>query len=276
VGFLPWIFALPAALARAWRDDPTRGMALRVAIAWSAFVIAFFSASGSKLPAYILPAFPLLALAIGHAVARSPARTLAMGAALLAPIGLVGSWFAWRVPLSAREAWDWPLYVNATPWAVAAAAILVACGLAAAWLFRADRRWLGIASCTLASILLLECIENAYEGLSPRQSGKLVAAAMRQYLKPGTRLYSVGTYEQSVPFYIGRTLTLVDYEDEFALGEDAEPEKSLDGIDFEEDWLRPGDALAIMHPESYTEMKDDGLPMQVLHEDPRRVLVRKP
>jgi 4-amino-4-deoxy-L-arabinose transferase-like glycosyltransferase len=240
-------------------------------------VFAFFSASGSKLPAYILPIFPLLALALGSYAVHAPARTLAIQAALLVPLALVLEWVAWRVPvMSGREPWDFAMYIRVTPWAVAAATTLLVCALAAVAFFRRERRWPGIAALTVAGILMLGCIEDAYEILSPRQSAIEVAAKMRPYLKPGTRVYSVGTYEQSLPFYLGRTVRLVDYEDEFALGQDAEPEKTLEEIDFEQDWLRPGEALAIMHPESYIGMKDDGLPMQVLHEDPRRVLVRKP
>jgi hypothetical protein len=178
--------------------------------------------------------------------------------------------------LSGREPWDFAMYVRVTPWAVGAATVLLACALAAAALFSRGRRWLGIATLSLCTVLIVECMEEAYEILSPRQSAIEVAAKMRPYLKPGTRVYSVGTYEQSLPFYLRRTVTLVDYEDEFALGQDIEPDKALEEIDFEQDWVRPGDALAIMHPESYIGMKDDGLPMQVLHEDPRRVLVRKP
>ena len=277
VGWLPWLFALPAAVMHAWKSDATRGAALRVALAWSAFVIVFFSASGSKLPAYVLPAFPLLALAIGHYAVNAPTRTLALQTALLIPVALVLEWYAGRVAfLSGREPWDFAMYVRVTPWAVAGATVVLVCALAASALFLRARRWLGIAMLTLGTVLLVECIEEAYEILSPRQSAIEVAAQMRPYLKPGTRVYSVGAYEQSLPFYLGRTVTLVDYEDEFALGQDAEPEKTLEEMDFEQDWLRPGEALAIMHPESYIGMKDDGLPMQVLHEDPRRVLVRKP
>jgi 4-amino-4-deoxy-L-arabinose transferase-like glycosyltransferase len=44
---------------------------------WSAFIVAFFSASGSKLPAYILPAFPALALVLGRYLVEAPTRRLA-------------------------------------------------------------------------------------------------------------------------------------------------------------------------------------------------------
>ena len=125
-------------------------------------------------------------------------------------------------------------------------------------------------------MLLIECLENGYEHLSPRQSGLGVARKMQPLIKPATRLYSVAHYDQTVPFYIGRTMTLVSYVDEFELGLKAEPGRGLPLAAFADDWLRPGEALAIMQPDTFEKMKAQGLPMVVLHDDPRRVLVRKP
>ncbi len=156
-------------------------------------------------------------------------------------------------------------------------AALLAGGIAGCLFLRRERRWPGLAAVALASLLLIYGIERGYEALTPRQSGWAVAQAMKPYLAPGTRLYSVNHYDQTVPFYIGRTLTLVNYHDEFELGEKAEPAKVIaDTRKFAEDWLRPGDAMAIMQPGTYDKFRRLGLPMQVLHEDPRRVLVRKP
>jgi hypothetical protein len=104
-----------------------------------------------------------------------------------------------------------------------------------------------------------------------------VAQVMKPYAGPGTRVYSVGYYDQTVPFYIGRPVTLVEYVDEFETGLRAEPGLAIAKLaDFPAEWLRQGDALAIMHPGSFAQMRAAGLPMQVLHTDPRRVLVRKP
>ena len=100
---------------------------------------------------------------------------------------------------------------------------------------------------------------------------------MKPLLRPPTRIYTVRHYEQTVPFYIGRTMTLVDYVDEFEMGQQAEPGRDIPPLEeFRRDWLRAGDAVAIMQPGTYEALKTEGLPMQVLHDDPRRVLVRKP
>jgi 4-amino-4-deoxy-L-arabinose transferase-like glycosyltransferase len=48
IGFLPWTFAMPAAIAHAWRAEAGRRFQpLRVALLWCAIVVLFFSVSGS-------------------------------------------------------------------------------------------------------------------------------------------------------------------------------------------------------------------------------------
>ena len=277
-GFLPWSFALPGAIRDAWSSEARRRFQpLRLLLAWCAIVIAFFSISGSKLPAYVLPVFPMLAIVLGRYLARAATARLALwaaaGAALAIPLGIA----ALFMDRGGKDAWTLALYSAAKPWALAGCAALLAGGIAGALLLRAGRRWAGLAAVALASLLLIFGIERGYEALTPRQSGWAVAQAMKPYLAPRTRLYSVNHYDQTVPFYIGRTVTLVNYHDEFELGEKAEPAKVIaDTGKFAQDWLRPGDAMAIMQPGTYDNFRRQGLPMQVLHEDPRRVLVRKP
>jgi 4-amino-4-deoxy-L-arabinose transferase-like glycosyltransferase len=278
-GFLPWMFALPSALAHAWeREAGTRDFRpLLFAVLWSAFIVVFFSLSGSKLPAYILPAFPALALVLGRYLVEAPTTRLAWMLAPIAPAAIGLAWAAWRAPLRAREEWTRVLYQEAVPYGLAGAAILFATALAGVYLMRQGRRLFAIVVVALGTVLTIDCIEDAYEELSPRQSGFVVAAKIRPYLARDPRLYSVKHYDQTVPFYIGRTLILVEYVDEFGPGLDAQPAKAVAKLaDFTAEWLRPGEALAIMQPDLLKELRAQGLPMQVLHEDPRRVLVRKP
>ena len=72
-GLLPWPFLLLGAFARlkhlAARDGE-RGELLLLAWIWAIIPIAFFSISKSKLPAYILPSFPPLAILIGWEIER--------------------------------------------------------------------------------------------------------------------------------------------------------------------------------------------------------------
>jgi len=60
IGFLPWTAMLPGAIRSAWR----RGHEAVIPLLWAGLSLLFFSASQSKLPGYILPIFPALALLI--------------------------------------------------------------------------------------------------------------------------------------------------------------------------------------------------------------------
>ena len=93
VGFYPWVLFLPAALASAFRQ-PDRGHVLRFAAWWALAVVAAFSLAGAKLPHYLVPAFPPMAILVAgwfeawfERRADGPAwSALAFG--LLAAIGL--------------------------------------------------------------------------------------------------------------------------------------------------------------------------------------------
>ena len=278
LGFLPWMFAMPAAVLHAWREETGAAFQpLRITLAWCAFVVLFFSASGSKLPAYVLPVFPPLALVLGRYLMVAPERRLALWSGLVIPVAIALVVVAWRVPQSAKDEWTRAMYVEARPWAVTAAVVVLMGAVLTTFLLSMRRRWPALVVAAFASILLIDCGEEAYEQLTPRQSGVGVALKMKTESRPDSRLYSVGHYEQTVPFYLGRTLALFDYEDEFETGQKAEARFAKRELhEFPPEWQRPGDALAIMQPRVYEQLKRQGLPMAVLHADPKRVLVRKP
>jgi 4-amino-4-deoxy-L-arabinose transferase-like glycosyltransferase len=73
VGFFPWSCFLPLAIVvAAWRvvrraDPPPRRAALLLVLVWLAVWIGGFSCSATKLPNYVLPAYPAAALVVGAA-----------------------------------------------------------------------------------------------------------------------------------------------------------------------------------------------------------------
>jgi len=75
VGFFPWSAFLPAGFGEAWRVVRARAAAgpgdrlLAVCGCWAVGLFLFFSLSGTKLPSYLFPAFPALALLAGRALA---------------------------------------------------------------------------------------------------------------------------------------------------------------------------------------------------------------
>ena len=66
----------PARVARRRRRTRSASRGSGSRSSWAAFVFVFFSASGSKLPSYILPMFPPLALVVGWLLLRIETRTL--------------------------------------------------------------------------------------------------------------------------------------------------------------------------------------------------------
>lgn len=87
-GFWPWSgWILPALAGTA----PRRERADRFVLLWLLAPLVFFSLAGSKLPGYILPCLPPLALLMGRAVARLIAgeNVGPLGARSVAVVGLV-------------------------------------------------------------------------------------------------------------------------------------------------------------------------------------------
>ena len=58
---------------------------------------------------------------------------------------------------------------------------------------------------------------------------------------PNAPFFQVRMYDQTLPFYLGRTTTLVEYRDELGPGLDAEPDR---GIAHEADWIARWQSLA--------------------------------
>jgi hypothetical protein len=87
----------------------------------------------------------------------------------------------------------------------------------------------------------------------------------------------VRTYEQTLPFYIDRTVTLVEYQDELAYGLQQEPQLWVPTLaEFTTRWRADQYALAVMSLEVFAELQLAQLPMQVIARDTERVFVRTP
>src|SRR5206468_8755840 len=69
VGFFPWTLCIPAAIRECWRQR--RDKKIFWLLLWTVIPFTFFSFSSAKLPHYILPIFPPLALLTGIALVRA-------------------------------------------------------------------------------------------------------------------------------------------------------------------------------------------------------------
>jgi 4-amino-4-deoxy-L-arabinose transferase-like glycosyltransferase len=281
LGFLPWVIAFIPACVQGWqrpahvcRESGTFAPHKFVLI-YSVFILLFFSKSGSKLPHYILPMFPVLALVISTYVRAIDAKRLAWLVLPVLPLALLGAYAAWVAP-DGRNPFSRQLYADMSVWVVGAALSIALAVIASFSLMRAQRKWLGVLVLCLGTIVGMELIERGYERISPLQSSFALSESIKLHLTPETRLYSVGNYEQSLPFYLKRTLTLVDYIDEFEMGQKSEPAKWIAKLgDFAAAWNAPGAAIAIIAPLDIDKIRALGVAFDVIHKDPRRVAIMK-
>ena len=277
-GMLPWTGALPWLFAGKETAGGAAAISPRhVLLTWSIFVLLFFSASGSKLPSYILPMFPALALLIALLV--RDARPVTLQRHLLLP-ALLWACAALASTQSARFASiTTPVEVLA-PLASAlrlgAVLVLASCAVAWWWL-RGNGVTAAVLSLALGHAMAIALVLQAHDGYGQLKSAAALAAALPPSITPATPVYAVRDYDQTLPFYLRRDVTLVDFEDEFALGEQREPERWIKTLDeFVRRWQSAPQAAAYMGAATWVELHQRGLPMRIVFQDPRRVVVVKP
>ena len=279
VGLLPWTLAMPAALARAWRTPATGFNLDRFLVIWAGVVIVFFSASHSKLPGYVLPALPAILLVFArHYGALSERLRRALAFSCVAS-GVALALLAAALPhFGARLSWT-GLDADYSIWLAGAAVGLTTAGLASLRLLARGRQENSFAVLGLGSLLAIQLALSGMHVVDEHYSSeRLVERITGERLRfpRDAPFYSVAGYDQSVPFYLGRSITLVGYKDELAPGIAAEPEKYVASLDeFLARWREHGEAYAIMAPRLYEKLRIDGFPGRVLARDSRWVIVAR-
>jgi 4-amino-4-deoxy-L-arabinose transferase-like glycosyltransferase len=277
-GLLPWTVTAAAAVRQSWRAgaratsfDPGRFLVI-----WFATVFVFFSLSGSKLPSYILPMFPAAALVIGRYLTQASPRAVAWQLAPMALIGLALSVITPFVHVARKSEVPQELYAHYAIWLQVAGAVGGAGAMAAIVLALRKRAVAAVATAALGALLCTQLAVAGHDSLNYVTSAYHLAQKIKPVLRPDVPFYSVRTYEQTLPFYIGRTLTLVEFADELEFGLEQEPDLWVPTLaEFEQRWVSHDDAFAVMPPDAYRELYSHGLPMEIIASDPRRVVVRK-
>jgi 4-amino-4-deoxy-L-arabinose transferase-like glycosyltransferase len=273
LGVLPWVAPLARAVGPAWREarGPATGFRPRRFLAvYAVITLLFFSASGSKLAPYILPMFPVLAGLTGaHAAepARLAAHAARIGAALIVVVA------AGLLIYSARRNAFVPY--EAADWAGAASMLAVAGVVATLRRLRLPATGAALAS-AVAAILAWQCLLCAYAVIPPARSARDLVAATRPSVGPQTALYSVGQYRETVSPYLGRLLTLVDYQGELAFGLEADPGRHDLSVEaFKARWGTSRDAVAFFDPGVWDSWRRQGFPGRVIAADNYTVAVSR-
>lgn len=300
VGAWPWLLTLLRASWTAWRDSGSTHQfkPLKFLLLFSAITLVFFSTSDSKLATYILPMFPPIAALTGVAVAGRPgflsrSARAAAGLALFVAVGL----------LIYSQRRNGMIPAQAVGWAVGAGVAAVA-AVVATWKPAldgtaqrptalgtseeqgasepqgrdpADGAWQPLVV-ALAFIFAWQALLCEYTVIPPSRSAYALVQAVAPDVHPGTALYSVGEYRQTIPPYLGRMLTLVSFEGvgELDFGEASEPgRQTATPEQFVRQWEADRDAIAFFDPRVWDHYRQQGLPGRVIAEDSFTVAVSR-
>lgn len=279
-GLLPWLGLVP----RMWdvvrdRAGAARGVGGKpfqpalMSLIWFVAIFVFFSMSGSKLPGYIVPVFPALAILAGVALDQINERSWnrQINALLvLAVLGLIAAPFVATLdrPTNPNEVFRaFAVYIGV------AFAVLLAGMLLARRLLRTRGLFPSITAYALAMFLTCTIGLLAHEVMGRRASGIDMVPAIKAVLKDDMPLYGVGVLDHTLPFYLGRTLTMVAHPDELEFGTEQEPAKWLPTMDaFVAKWKDGQAALGIMSPETYDSLVAQHVPVYEVARDVRRVV----
>ena len=281
IGLLPWILQAPGALAQAWSERRREFSAGWLLVCWFAVIFAFFSVSHSKLPGYIIPVFPALALIIGNRLDRLLGHTNTMAlpwklqALCFAILGCVGFFFLDAIGKQARPD-EIEAYAQYTYWVIAALVALVSFSAYAAW--QSKRNGIqSIVSFACGFFLCAIIAGTGHETLGRAVSGIDLVERVKASIPEKVNFYSVRLLDHTVPFYLGRTMIMVESPDELEFGVKQEPELWMPTLDaFITRWQEDQTAYAIMVPEQFDALKTQGFPMQEVDRDSRRVIVKHP
>ncbi len=244
---------------------------------WAVFIYVFFSISDSKLPSYLLPMFPALALLMGRRIVEIRDRLLFWYVAAVAPFGLLLLVLSINVGKFADTPNQKELYPHYAIWLVSASLILLAGLLSGMALLWKGKKLAAVLSIAMATLLATQIGVSGYNTVARERSAKHIAEAIRDQVKPGVPFYSVLTYEQTLPFYLKRTFTLVQYQDEMGFGIKQEPQRWVPTLaEFAKIWAAQPEALAIMQVQVYPILQQMGLPMKIIFRDTQYIVVKKP
>jgi 4-amino-4-deoxy-L-arabinose transferase-like glycosyltransferase len=281
IGIIPWVLQIPGALVQAWQERRREFSSGWLLVCWFVVIFAFFSMSRSKLPGYIIPIFPALALLIGHRLDRllgysnslgMPWKLQTLGFALL---GGIGFFFLTEIGKQARPD-EIEAYAQYTYWVIAALIALIGFSLFA--IVQSKRNGLqSIVSFACGFFLCAMIAGTGHETLGRAVSGIDLVSRVKASIPEKVNFYSVRLLDHTVPFYLGRTMIMVESPDELEFGVNQEPNLWLPTLDaFISRWKEDQTAYAIMVPEQYVALQTLNLPMQEVDRDSRRVIVKHP
>lgn len=276
VGVFPWLISSVRALASpdfSWSPDkpgqfdPERFM-------WTFVVVTFcfFSLGHSKLPGYILPVLPIVAVLAGRQIASGksigPDR---WGMLFVGLLFFVGAFFIELLAGSHFPAAQWASY---RPWIMASGLLLLVSF--AVLSTRKVAQLPGLAGAAVLCLLAGLMIVSGATSLSESRSSKVIADVITNSLPAGVPVFAFQYFPEAAAFYLGRPITMVEYEGEMAMGVRLEPEKFIKTqAEFLAIWQNLDQAAVVLKLNRLQNLKVDKLQGKVVYKGPKTMVIIK-
>ena len=275
VGLVPWVGFLWPAVRDALRGGPGDGLRASWArrkenadawflVTWAAFIFLFFTESQSKLPPYILPVFPALAVLIGawlgQALRASDVARLRPGLRVFAFVcGFLAVAFCVVVlhpelvhlPLEQAVALKLPAF--------ALAAVLLFGGLVAPWLAKTRGVRAGLLGLVATMGVFFMVLQFAAPDI-PKPGTKALAQIVAARAQPGDRVMHYHEFFHDFTFYARRVVDVVAFKGELETEEDAAARASgrfMNEAKFRELWAQPGRIFVVARQRDVRELFAD-------------------
>jgi 4-amino-4-deoxy-L-arabinose transferase-like glycosyltransferase len=207
-GSFPWTFYLLSSVwqsLRNWREILDDRLRLFLWL-WVGVTIGFFSFSGSKLPGYVLPIFPAIALLVGLELEKwwqptlvrnrdykgaADSKALAgLTAAFIGIIGVAAIFVSQReLGVAVKDAW----LIGGVTIAVAAVFLIL-------WLWRGGQLALMVLPFSLIAVIVA-ATHLIFPALGNRESLKPLAQAAKLAAQPGEKLVFFVNEDHGINFY---------------------------------------------------------------------------
>lgn len=221
-GLFPWSALLPRAVVRLWKARETR-----LLLIWCGVVFLFFSASGSKLPPYIFPIFPALAVVLGLLFEREWLTRVSVGPEVIVYAAFLAITVAGAFAVGSGVLDRYLSGVAGAEGAVRGVRSLslwvFGVSLSALILLGARRvQAFGPLTCVLAaySFLILFAIMVDASLVDRFNTTKRLAYAINNAGNGDAAIVDYGSFDETLPFYTGKRIYVADYKGELEMGAD--------------------------------------------------------
>jgi hypothetical protein len=140
----------------------------------------------------------------------------------------------------------------------------------------ATRRERAVALLAIGTTGALALLSNGTNAMETWRGAPQITATLRAQLQPDSRLYCVDTYPQTVIFALARTCVSVRHHGELETQFDDGERNHLDTLaEFQAAWQSDARPLAVLDPQAWSELQQQGFRAQTLFSNPYAVVIAR-